>query len=94
VSASSFASPDVSAAGRPVMYTTTWCGYCARLKAQLRRADVDYDEIDIESHPDGAAVVADVNRGNLTVPTVVFSDGSAMTNPSARQVADKVAALS
>ena len=76
------------------MYTTTWCGYCARLKAQLRRADVDYDEIDIESHPDGAAVVAGVNRGNLTVPTVVFADGSAMTNPSARQVADKVAALS
>ena len=76
------------------MYTTTWCGYCARLKAQLGRASVAYDEIDIDTHPDGAAVVASVNRGNLTVPTVVYADGSAMTNPSARQVVDKLATLS
>ena len=75
------------------MYTTTWCGYCTRLKGQLKRAEIPYDEVDIESHPDGAAVVAGLNRGNLTVPTMVFADGSAMTNPSARQVADKVAAL-
>ena len=76
------------------MYTTTWCGYCARLKAQLGRAAVAFDEIDIDRHPDAAAVVARVNGGNLTVPTVVYADGSAMTNPSVRQVADKVAALS
>ena len=75
------------------MYTTTWCGYCARLKTQLGRAEIAYDEVDIDSHPDGAAIVASINRGNLTVPTVVFADGSAMTNPSVRQVADKVAAL-
>jgi mycoredoxin len=27
------------------------------------------------------------------VPTLVFSDGSAMTNPSAKQVVDKLASL-
>lgn len=75
------------------MYTTTWCGYCSRLKAQLGRAEIAYDEVDIDCDPEAAAIVASVNRGNLTVPTVVFADGSAMTNPSVRQVADKVAAL-
>jgi mycoredoxin len=34
-----------------------------------------------------------VNGGNQTVPTVVFSDGAAMTNPSLAQVKKKLAEL-
>lgn len=79
--------------GRPTMFTTTWCGYCARLKGQLKRAGVEWDEVDIEAHPDAADVVASVNGGNQTVPTLLFSDGSAMTNPSASQVERKLAEL-
>lgn len=79
--------------GRPTMFTTSWCGYCARLKGQLKRAGVEWDEVDIESHPDAADVVASVNGGNQTVPTLLFSDGTAMTNPSASQVERKLAEL-
>jgi mycoredoxin len=78
---------------RPTMFTTTWCGYCARLKGQLKRSGIEYTEVDIESHPDAADIVATVNQGNLTVPTLLFSDGSAMTNPSATQVDRKLAEL-
>ena len=39
------------------MYTTTWCGYCFRLKSQLKRAGVAYDEVDIEEQPDAADLV-------------------------------------
>ena len=78
---------------RPTMFTTTWCGYCARLKGQLKRSGIEYTEVDIESHPDAADIVATVNQGNLTVPTMLFSDGSAMTNPSATQVNRKLAEL-
>jgi mycoredoxin len=78
---------------RPTMFTTTWCGYCARLKGQLKRSGVEYTEVDIEAHPDAADVVASVNGGNQTVPTLLFSDGSAMTNPSASQVERKLAEL-
>jgi len=41
-----------------------------------------------------AQIVEKVNGGNQTVPTLVFSDGSAMTNPSAKQVQEKLASLS
>jgi mycoredoxin len=75
------------------MYTTTWCGYCARLKSQLKRAGIDYDEVDIERDPAAATVVSTVNNGNETVPTLVFADGSALTNPSVSQVSAKLAAL-
>ena len=63
------------------MYTTTWCGYCVRLKSALERAGVDYDEVNIELDPDAADYVMSVNGGNATVPTVVLPDGSALTNP-------------
>lgn len=75
------------------MYTTSWCGYCARLKAGLARHEIGYDEIDIEQHPEAVDVVTSINGGNRTVPTLVFSDGSSATNPSVGQVAEKLAEL-
>ena len=73
------------------MYSTPWCGYCHRLRGQLDREGVSYTVIDIEEHPDAAAYVREVNDGFETVPTVVFADGSALTNPSLAQVLARVA---
>jgi mycoredoxin len=84
---------DLTAENLPTVFTTRWCGYCIRLKSQLNRAGIDYHEIDIEDHADGAAIVADINDGNLTVPTVVFRDGSALTNPSVAQVGSRLTPL-
>jgi mycoredoxin len=74
------------------MYTTDWCGFCARLKFGLEREGITYSEVNIERQPDAAEVVMSVNGGNRTVPTVVFPDGSALTNPSVTQVKAKLAA--
>ena len=38
-------------------------------------------------------IVEQANNGNQTVPTLVFADGSAQTNPSLAQVKEKLAAL-
>jgi mycoredoxin len=73
------------------MYTTTWCGYCRRLKAQLDAAGIGYDEVDVEQVPDAAAFVESVNDGNRTVPTLVFPDGSSATNPSLAEVQARLA---
>lgn len=75
------------------MYTTPWCGFCFRLKGQLKREKIDFDEVDIETRPEAADLVAKINNGNQTVPTLVFSDGSSMTNPSLREVTTKLATL-
>jgi mycoredoxin len=74
------------------MYTTTWCGYCVRLKKLLQREGISYAEVDIEQDPSAADYVMSVNGGNQTVPTVVFADGSALTNPSLAQVKERIAA--
>jgi mycoredoxin len=68
------------------IYSTTWCGPCIRLKAQLDRVGIVYEVIDIEAHPEAETFVMEHNHGNATVPTVVFPDGSVLTNPSVIQV--------
>jgi mycoredoxin len=74
------------------MYSTPWCGYCHRLKAQKDREGIAYEVVDIEAHPEAAELVMSVNDGNQTVPTLVFPDGSALTNPSVAQVKEKLVA--
>lgn len=75
-----------------IMYTTTWCGYCVRLKRMMDRADIDFAEVNIEHDEAALELVMRVNGGNQTVPTVVFRDGSALTNPSIDQIKAKLAA--
>jgi mycoredoxin len=74
------------------MYTTSWCGFCARLKLALKSEGIAWTEIDIEAEPGAAEFVGSVNGGNHVVPTVKFADGSTLTNPSAREVKAKLAA--
>jgi mycoredoxin len=75
------------------MYSTQWCGYCHRLQSQMDREGIAYEVVDIERVPDAARIVEEVNRGNQTVPTLVYADGSAQTNPSVAQVKAKLADL-
>ncbi|HEV7955569.1 MAG: glutaredoxin [Microbacteriaceae bacterium] len=76
----------VPSPGSITMFSTTWCGYCARLKSQLDKAGVRYLDINIENVPGTAELVERVNGGNRTVPTVLFPDGSSATNPSLAEV--------
>jgi len=55
---------------------------------------ISFQEVNIEETPGAAQIVERANGGNQTVPTLIFSDGSVMTNPSARQVQQKLAKLS
>lgn len=74
------------------VYSTPWCGHCHRLAGQLDREGIAYTVVDIEDQPDAAAIVREVNGGSETVPTVVFADGSALTNPSLQQVRERISA--
>jgi mycoredoxin len=75
------------------MYSTSWCGYCHRLKSQLDREGIAYQVVDIERDDSAAEYVMSVNGGNQTVPTVRFEDGSALTNPSIIEVKERLAGL-
>jgi mycoredoxin len=78
--------------GTVTMYSTTWCGYCRRLKTLLDREGIGYTEVDIEQDEPSAEYVMSLNGGNQTVPTVLFPDGSAATNPTLQDVVARLAA--
>ncbi|MFY1675334.1 mycoredoxin [Plantactinospora sp. WMMB334] len=74
------------------MYSTSWCGYCHRLRSQLDREGIGYVVVDIEQDLAAAEYVMSVNGGNQTVPTLRFDDGTALTNPSIVDVRKHLAA--
>ncbi len=76
-----------------VIFSTEWCGYCKRLKNQLGEIGITFREINVEEEIEYAGFVEEVNGGNRVVPTLLFSDGVALTNPSAIAVKDKLASL-
>jgi glutaredoxin 3 len=55
---------------RVEIYTTHWCGYCARAKALLDARHVAYEEITLDGDPSFRAKLLDLT-GGWTVPQVL-----------------------
>ena len=73
------------------VYGTKWCPDCARAKQIFAKNKVEYDWVDIEQDPKAADEVVKINRGNKSVPTIVFPDGSVLVEPSNSQLEKKLA---
>lgn len=73
------------------VYGTKWCPDCARAKQIFAKNKVDYDWVDIEQDPKAADEVVKINKGNKSVPTIVFPDGSVLVEPSNSQLEKKLA---
>ena len=84
--------PAAPEAGTITMFSTTWCGYCRRLKTLLDREGIGYTEVNIEQDEASAQFVEQANGGNQTVPTILFQDGTVATNPSLDDVKARLAA--
>lgn len=72
------------------LYGTNWCSDCKRSKKFLGEQRVRYDYINIEEDAEGQAYVQKVQNGGLSIPTIVFADGSMLIEPSNAQLAAKL----
>lgn len=79
--------------GEIKFYSTTWCGDCRRSRKVFEAMGVPYTEIDIEENPKAAEIVRNVNKGSQSVPTIVFPDGSTLTEPSNAVLEEKLSQL-
>lgn len=75
------------------VYTTTWCADCRRTKLWLLDHHVPFEEINIEQDEKAVEYVQEVNHGMHSVPTIVFPDGSTLTEPSNMELEEKVKSL-
>jgi mycoredoxin len=72
------------------MYTTSWCGICVHTKRYLKLKNVDFDEVDIEEHPEYGALIEEATGGYRTVPTLNVG-GKLIVNPSRREIDEALA---
>ncbi len=75
------------------VYVTSWCGDCRRTLAFLDAQQVPYLKVDIDQSAEGRAAVEKLNRGNRSVPTLVFADGSVLVEPSNAELVKKLGGL-
>ena len=64
------------------VYGADWCGDCRRTKQYLVKNDIAYVWVDVEANPGEIATVMKYNGGRKSIPVVVFSDGTHLTEPS------------
>src|SRR5437660_9553496 len=72
------------------MYGSLWCGDCKRAKQFFGEQRVQYTFIDVDQDAEGLKVVERVNNGKHIIPTLVFEDGSTLTEPSNAELAAKL----
>ncbi len=75
------------------MYSTTWCPDCFRAKKVMESMKVKFHEIDITNDESAAELVIRLNNGSRSVPTIVFPDGSILTEPSTPALVQKLQAM-
>lgn len=65
-----------------VLYGRPACPGVPPARAILRRADTEFVYVDISRDVAGRQHVREINNGYESVPTIVFPDGSTLTEPS------------
>ena len=75
------------------MYSADWCGDCRRSKRLMDELNVAYTIIDVENDAAAAEKVQEINGGAQSIPVIVFSDGSHLTEPSDIALKAKLSSL-
>jgi len=75
------------------MYGADWCGDCRRSKRFMEENNVAFDYIDVEADLSAADKVVEINGGAKSIPVIVFSDGTHLTEPSDNDLKAKLEAL-
>ena len=73
-----------------VIYGASWCPDCRRAKKFLGDQRIPYAWHDLETEPELAAEVQARNDGKNVIPTIVFPDGSHLSEPTNEELADKL----
>jgi thioredoxin reductase (NADPH) len=73
-----------------IVYGTTWCRDCKRAKQFLGDQRISYRWVNIEEDPEALDYVVELNGGKRIIPTIVFADGSILSEPSNSELAEKL----
>ena len=72
------------------VYGADWCPDCRRAKRILDENRAVYRWVDVDRDRTGEKFVIQTNRGNRSIPTIVFADGSILVEPSNADLSAKL----
>lgn len=73
-----------------IFYGAPWCGDCKRSQAFLDQHKIGYQYIDIDQDEKAADKVVEINKGFRSIPTIIFSDGEILVEPSNGELKNKL----
>jgi len=73
-----------------IVYGASWCPDCRRAKQFLSSHRIPYEWIDLEEHAEAIDEVESRNDGKRVIPTIIFPDGSFLTEPTNDELADRI----
>jgi thioredoxin reductase (NADPH) len=76
--------------GKIRLYGASWCSDCKRAKRFLGDQRVPFEWHDIEHDPEALDVVHERNDGKNIIPTIVFPDGTSLSEPSNEELANTI----
>jgi glutaredoxin len=72
------------------LYGNTWCGGSRRARLFFDQHSIPYRWVNIDQDAEAAKFVENLNHGYRSVPTIVWPDGSSLTEPSTEELAKKL----
>lgn len=76
--------------GKIVLYGSDFCPMVPPVRNLLQRAKADYDYISISRNRAAREQVMAINNGNASVPTLIFPDGSTLTEPTLAELTGRL----
>jgi thioredoxin reductase (NADPH) len=72
------------------IYGTVWCPDCKRAKKFFGEQRISYENVDIEQDQAAMVFVEHINGGKRIIPTIIFPDGSFLSEPTNAELAQKL----
>ena len=72
------------------VHTSSYCLHSRSVVRFLKKNDIPAEIISIDGDREAKELVMAINNGYASVPTVIFPDGSHLTEPSYKQLREKL----
>jgi mycoredoxin len=76
-----------------IFYGVSWCGDCRRARQVFAEKNLKFVDVEIDRDAKAVEFIKELNRGYRSVPTIVFPDGSHLTEPDTLTLGKKLDSL-
>ena len=73
-----------------IVYGADWCGDCHRAKKFLIDQNIPFVWVNTDENKEAEEFVKQKNNGKRIIPTIIFSDGSFLVEPTNEELAEKL----